>query len=132
MDLAKPVGQTIRPADPGQGQAIGFVVFGRSQATAGFGGPEHRLVVHADRFERGRFLTDDRRPVEVREFEGDRPVRRVAATTALTRSAVGASLSDPMFDLVLYDCEVTDLRQEAAVNVRAELTVPGLFSQASY
>jgi lipopolysaccharide export LptBFGC system permease protein LptF len=95
------------------------------ELSGGFGGPDRRLEVHADRFQRGRFFTDDRRPVEIREFEGDRPLRHVAAETVLTRPAVGTTLSNPTIDLVLYDCQVTDLRQ-AAVNVRADLTMPDL------
>ncbi|MHC4083190.1 MAG: LptF/LptG family permease [Planctomycetota bacterium] len=99
---------------------------GAMELSGGFGGPDHRLVVHADRFQRGRFFTKDRRPVEIEEFDGDRPVRRITAAKAITRAAVGSRLSDPTIDLVVHDCQVTDLRQGAAVNERAELKIPDL------
>ncbi|MHC4422122.1 MAG: LptF/LptG family permease [Planctomycetota bacterium] len=99
---------------------------GAVELSGGFGGPDHHLEVHADWFERGRFFTHDRRPVEIWEFEGDRPVRRIMAARVLTRPAVGTSLSNPTIDLVLNDCEVTDLRQEGVVNERADLTIPDL------
>jgi lipopolysaccharide export LptBFGC system permease protein LptF len=96
------------------------------ELSGGFGGLDHRFVVHADWFERGRFFTNDRRPVVIREFDGNRPVRRIAAAKVLTRPSVGTSLSDPTIDLMIQDCEVTDLRQGAAVNQRAELKIPDL------
>ena len=99
---------------------------GAIELSGGFGGLNHRLVVRADRFERGRFFTNDRRPVEIQEFDGDRPVRRITAAKVITRSAVGSRLSNPTIDLVVHDCQVTDLRQGAAVNQRAELKIPAL------
>ncbi|MHC4767748.1 MAG: LptF/LptG family permease, partial [Planctomycetota bacterium] len=99
---------------------------GSIELSGGFGGLDHHLVVRADRFERGRFLTDGWRPVEIEEFEGDRAVRRITSRKAITRPAVGSHLSHPTIDLVVHDCQVTDLRQGAAVNQRAELKIPDL------
>jgi lipopolysaccharide export LptBFGC system permease protein LptF len=96
------------------------------ELSGGFGGLDHHLVVRADRFERGRFFTDGRRPVEIEEFEGDRAVRRITSRRVITRPAVGSNLTHPTIDLVVHDCEVTDLRQGAAVNNRAELKIPDL------
>jgi lipopolysaccharide export LptBFGC system permease protein LptF len=99
---------------------------GAVELSGGWGGRDHRLVVSADRFERGRFFTRDQRPVEIREFADDRPVRWISAAKVVTRPAVGTTVSNPAIELALEDCEVADLRHGAAINQRAQLTIPDL------
>ncbi|MHC4219428.1 MAG: LptF/LptG family permease [Planctomycetota bacterium] len=99
---------------------------GSIELFGGFGGVDRRLIVQADSFERGRFFMDDPRPIEIREYEGERSVRRMTAAKVVTRQAAGTTLSNPTIDLVIEDCQVTDLRQGAAVNHRAELKIPDL------
>lgn len=99
---------------------------GKVDLSGTWGGTNDRLVVYADGFVRGRFRTDDRRPVEIQQFDGDRAVRRIRAARAATRPAVGATPSRPTIDLVLGGCEVTDLGREPVVNQRGALTVPDL------
>jgi lipopolysaccharide export LptBFGC system permease protein LptF len=90
------------------------------------GGKDQRVVVRADRLMQGKFSTADGRSVEVRQFDGQRPDRRVSSDKVTIRLAPGADLGHPAVDLLLSDCEVVDLRSGGAVNERAALTIPNL------
>ncbi len=90
------------------------------------GGESRRLVVKADCFERGRFVTPPGRPVEVTDVRSGRAVLRISAETATVRRALRATLADPAVDLVLRKCSIVDPSAEEVVNEREELPIPGL------
>lgn len=87
-------------------------------------GPDRRVSIHADQLVGGRFSTTDGRAVEVRQLDAAGPVRLVSARQVDLRPSVGSTLTEPSFDLDLYECEVVDLRSNGSVNHRARLTIP--------
>ncbi|MCH8151546.1 MAG: LptF/LptG family permease [Planctomycetes bacterium] len=87
-------------------------------------GPDRRISIHADQLVGGQFSTTDGRAVEVRQLDAAGPVRLVSARQVDLRPSVGSTLTEPSFDLDLYECEVVDLRSDGSVNYRARLTIP--------
>ncbi len=84
------------------------------------------MLVSANGFVRGRFITEGRRPVVVQEFSRDRLVREITAERASVDWARGFTLAEPTVDLVLDNCQVVDMRAQGDVNQRDGLTVPEL------
>lgn len=99
---------------------------GRVELSSAWRGKDHRLTVFADRFAGDDFSNVDDRPIEVRDAEGGRLVRRMAAAHVGLTLAATSTLAEPAVDLLLSDCEVADLRAQGAVNRRAQLKLPEL------
>jgi lipopolysaccharide export system permease protein len=107
-----------RLADPGAGG--GRVRFQAAD-------PKRRsFFVHAEGLRSGRFSTENGRPVEVVEFDGASARRRMrCADVQLRRHATGP-LDTVAFDLILTDCEVTDLQSPQTPNRRARIALENL------
>jgi lipopolysaccharide export system permease protein len=89
-------------------------------------GPGRRTyVIRADGIESGRLRRVGGEPVEVHQFEGEHPLRRITAQQARLTRAPGGTLDAPSFELLLTGCEVTDL-QDGLVNRRDRLVDHGL------
>ena len=90
------------------------------------GPARRRCLIRADGLSDAGFLTLDGRPVEVVPYAGDTPELRIRSVRAQLVGAAAAVLGSPAFDVVLSDCEVTDLQAGGQPNHRAELTLPNL------
>jgi lipopolysaccharide export LptBFGC system permease protein LptF len=86
------------------------------------GPQERRFRVYARGISNGKIAPQENRGIEVEQIIDGTPVRRIVAQDArLVRGDSGA-LSGMSFDLVLDNCQVTDLGPTGAVNQRQQLT----------
>ncbi|MDY7107480.1 MAG: hypothetical protein SYC29_02480, partial [Planctomycetota bacterium] len=90
------------------------------------GAAERSFFVHADDLRRGRFRAENGRVVEVTEFEGPTPRRRLRCDDVRLRRHAAGPLEAVSFDLVLTDCEVVDLEGEQTANRRQQIVLENL------
>ncbi len=90
-------------------------------------GPEQRVyVVRAEGVRWQRFVPAEGGTVEVVELLGDRPIRLYRAPEVTFQRLSSKTLSNPVFDLELSDCEVSDVGSGGSPNQRARLAIPSL------
>ncbi|MCH7797614.1 MAG: LptF/LptG family permease [Planctomycetes bacterium] len=127
INAKRRVAEALRDAEVSREIARAVGADGSVTFAGGWSGGERRLVVTADGFSMGRFITAASRPVVVHQLDAaGQPVRRIIAETATVRRAAGSTLSHPSVDLLLGRCEVVDLRSSGVTNKRPGLDIPNL------
>jgi hypothetical protein len=102
---------------------------GGGQVTFRAEGPGRRsFLVRADDLEGGRLRTDDGRPVEVVEFEGATAKRRLRCAEARLQRHAAGPLDAITFDLILAQCEVTDLQSPQTPNRRQRVALENVIA----
>ncbi len=82
------------------------------------GQSQRRYVLQADRVENGQFANREGRPIVVQQFEGNTLKRSISAKEVRLNRTGGASFTTPLFELQMNSVEVTDHREDGAVNRR--------------
>ncbi len=131
VDAKRRVAEALRDSEMWTEIARAVDADGSVTFTGGWSGGDRWIVVTADRFSSGRFITAASRPIVVHELNaaGQR-VRRISAETATVRRAAGSTAAAPSVDLLLGRCKVVDLGAAGVTNERDQLPIPNLALRA--